>query len=77
MAKTWKYLTFVITADKTQIVLEKTGMRAETDEKTYEEFLKELPTDECRYAVYDWKVEKDGGIRNLLIFYTWCVPRIF
>ena len=52
----------------TQIVVEKTSH--DTD---YEEFLKELPEDDCRYAVYDLEFEKEGGAgtRNKIVFLSW------
>ncbi|KAG8698565.1 hypothetical protein FRC09_007174 [Ceratobasidium sp. 395] len=33
----------------------------------YEDFLKDLPEDDCRWAVYDLAFEKDGGKRNKLL----------
>jgi cofilin len=40
----------------------------------YAEFIKELPPDQCRYAVYDLDFEKaDGGRRNKIVFILWCV----
>ncbi|KAG8706853.1 cofilin [Ceratobasidium sp. 395] len=37
----------------------------------YEDFIKDLPEDDCRWAVYDFAFEKDGGKRNKLVFYIW------
>lgn len=41
--------------------------------QTYADFLKFLPKDDCRYAVFDANyTEKDGGERNKLVFVVWC-----
>ncbi|KAG8772420.1 cofilin [Ceratobasidium sp. 428] len=43
-----------------------------TSESTdYEDFLADLPEDDCRWAVYDFAFEKDGGKRNKLTFFIW------
>jgi cofilin len=39
---------------------------------TYEEFVAALPTDDCRYAVFDFEYDTNGeGIRNKICFYVW------
>ncbi|KAJ1822214.1 cofilin [Coemansia sp. S610] len=37
----------------------------------YESFVKLLPENECRYAVYDFAYQKDGSDRNKILFYAW------
>ena len=37
----------------------------------YEDFIADLPEAECRWAVYDFEYEKDGGKRNKLFFVSW------
>ncbi|XP_070577041.1 uncharacterized protein [Ptychodera flava] len=48
-------------------------LKAEEDlTKTYKDFCAELPKNECRYGVYDFRYTlDDGGIRNKLVFYHW------
>ncbi|KAJ2508442.1 cofilin [Coemansia sp. RSA 2052] len=48
---------------------EKLVGKKETD--IYELFVKQLPEQECRYAVYDFAYEKDGSSRNKILFYAW------
>jgi len=41
-------------------------------ELDYDEFLKELPENECRWAIYDFEFEKEGGgRRNKITFISW------
>ena len=42
------------------------------EEATYDEFVSALPSDDCRYAVFDFAYEKPGeGLRNKICFYAW------
>jgi len=67
LGKKYKYLTFRISDDKTEIVVEKTSTSGE-----YDEFLADLPENACRWAVYDFEFEReDGGRRNKIVFYSW------
>lgn len=38
---------------------------------SYDEFVNDLPAESCRYAIYDFEYEKDGGKRNKLCFIAW------
>jgi hypothetical protein len=70
LRRNYKYLTFKISNDKTEIVVEKKSTFGD-----YDKFLADLPENECRWAVYDFEFEKeDGGRRNKIVFYSWCVP---
>jgi hypothetical protein len=61
-----------LSPDNTQIVVEKTS-----DTNSYDDFLADLPPNDCRYAVYDFEYEKgDEGKRNKLCFYAWSVALI-
>jgi len=67
LKKKYKYIVFSLNKDNTEIVVEKTS--TSTD---YEDFIKDLPEAECRWAVYDLEFEKEGaGIRNKIVFYSW------
>ncbi|KAG0032924.1 hypothetical protein BGZ82_006338, partial [Podila clonocystis] len=61
----YKYIIFKVTEDNKEIVVEKTS-----DDSDYEAFLKDLPKDECRYAIYEFLYEKNGK-RNKILFYSW------
>jgi len=67
LGKKFKYIIFSLNPGLTEIVVEKTST-----EKDYEEFIKDLPEKECRYAVYDFEFAKEGaGIRNKIVFLSW------
>eukprot|EP01134_Creolimax_fragrantissima_P003337 CFRG3337T1 len=63
-----KYFIMKISDDNSQIEVVKTAEPT----ATYDDFLEELPSDDCRYAVYDFDyTSKDGGQRNKLVFFVW------
>ncbi|KAG9047528.1 cofilin [Tulasnella sp. UAMH 9824] len=67
LKKKYKYVTYKLNPGFTQIVVDKTS-----EDKDYETFLRDLPTDEPRWAVYDFEFTKEGaGQRNKLLFYSW------
>jgi cofilin len=63
--KASKYLIFHI-ADDLVKVLDKGAADA-----TYEEFLSKIPTDEPRYALFDFTWDQDGVPRSKLVFFSW------
>ncbi|KAI0004554.1 hypothetical protein BJV74DRAFT_726667, partial [Russula compacta] len=67
LRKTSKYIIFTLNKEKTEIVTAK-----KSTVQDYDEFLADLPENECRWAVYDFEFEKEeGGRRNKIIFYHW------
>ncbi|KAI0338864.1 hypothetical protein BDW22DRAFT_1337022, partial [Trametopsis cervina] len=67
IGKKHKYIIYGLSSDLTEIVVVKTS--SETD---YETFIGDLPEGECRYAVYDFEFEAEGGgKRNKIIFASW------
>jgi cofilin len=67
LKKTYKYIIYSLSQDKTQIVVEKTSKSTD-----YDDFLNDLPEDDCRWAVYDVQYEKEGGgQRNKITFFAW------
>ena len=38
---------------------------------SYDDFLEELPEDECRYAIYDYEFEDDGRKQSKILFVVW------
>ncbi|KAG0350515.1 cofilin, partial [Gamsiella multidivaricata] len=66
LGKKLKYIVYKLSDDQKSIVVEK---QAET--ATYDEFLKHLPENDCRWAVYDFDYSTADGDRNKIVFYTW------
>ncbi|KAJ3813278.1 hypothetical protein F5876DRAFT_87194 [Lentinula aff. lateritia] len=67
LGKKLKYIIFKFSPDNKEIITEKTS---ESD--NYEDFIADLPEDQCRYAVYDFQYEKEGGgQRNKVCFFLW------
>jgi len=66
LRKRYKYIIYNINKENTEIVVEKTSTAGD-----YDVFLNDLPDAECRWAVYDFEFEKEGGKRNKICFYSW------
>jgi len=67
LGKKHKYIIFNLNKDFTEIVVEKSSSSTE-----YDEFMSDLPEDQCRWAVYDFEFEKEGaGKRSKLVFVSW------
>ena len=69
LRKKYKYIIYRLNDDNTSIIIEK---KVEKSDK-YEDFIAELPEDDCRYAVYDFEFEKSPGegMRNKICFVVW------
>jgi len=66
----YTYIQMRITADLKEIEVEKT---VTTGSETYDQFVQQLPADDCRYAVYDFHFDTGkAGQREQLIFVVWC-----
>ncbi|MFH8453916.1 actin-binding ADF family protein [Streptomyces fungicidicus] len=68
LGKKLKYIIFHLNKENTEIAVEKSS-----DSVDYDNFLADLPEDECRWAVYDLEYEKEEGVgkRNKLTFVSW------
>lgn len=67
LKKKYKYITFRISDDNKEIVVEKT-----IESGNYDSFMEALPTNECRYAVFDFEYDAGSdGKRNKILFYVW------
>lgn len=68
LRKASKYIIFKINDAKTDIVVEK-----ESKEDNYDDFLNELPENDCRYAVYDFEYDTPSGEgkRSKIVFFIW------
>jgi cofilin len=69
LRKKYSYILYKLNDDNTSIVIEK----AVEARDTYKDFVKQLPEDECRYAIFDFEYEKapGEGIRNKICFIFW------
>jgi hypothetical protein len=69
LRKKHKYIIFGLNDAKTEIIKLK-----ESRTQDYEDFLTDLPENECRWAVYDFEFQKEeGGLRNKIVFFHWYV----
>lgn len=67
LKKTIKYIIYGLNDKNTEVVVVKSS-----DSQSYDEFIADLPEEECRWAVYDFEYEKEGaGKRNKICFYMW------
>lgn len=66
MNKKCRYVIFKINDTLTEVEVEKIGAK----EETYQDFMKNLPQNDCRYGVCDFEYENEGT-RNKLIFFAW------
>ncbi|KAG0081959.1 cofilin [Linnemannia elongata] len=65
--KTHKYIIYKISDD-----LESIEVVKKSADEDYDSFLTELPSDDCRWAIYDFAFKApDGGDRNKIVFYSW------
>lgn len=63
----YKYVIFKINDNLTEIVLEKTGEK----NSTFEDFIKEFPINEPKYAIYNFEYEVGNSKRNKTLFISW------
>lgn len=72
LGKSLQYIIFKLSDDKKEIIVEKA-----VDKASYDDFIGELPADDCRWAVYDFEYDTgESGKRNKIVFYAWCVKRL-
>ena len=73
-SRKYKYVFFKIQDDPKMIVVDKTGAAGASYDDFYNE-IKAFPTNECRYAVFDyeWDLPNNGGKRQKIIFIAWYV----
>jgi len=66
----YQYYQMKLTADWKEIEVEKT---VASGTETFEQFVQQLPHDDCRYIVYDFHFDTGkAGHREQLIFIVWC-----
>ena len=62
-----RYAFFKLNDNNTEVVVDKTAPPS----ASYEDFVKALPANDCRYAVFDFEYSEDGGQRNKILFVVW------
>jgi cofilin len=68
--KVHRYVIFKIDDSREEVVVDKIGAPGES----YDDFTASLPTDDCRYAVYDLDFVSDDNCRKSKIFFiSWSV----
>ncbi|KAI9231996.1 MAG: hypothetical protein BYD32DRAFT_429447 [Podila humilis] len=67
LKKNHKYIIYKISDDLKSIEIEKSSDAS----ATYDDFLGDLPGDDCRYAIYDFDYTIPEGPRNKIVFFTW------
>lgn len=73
-----KAVLFCLSDDKKQIIVEEAkqilvGDIGDTVEDPYTAFVKLLPLNDCRYALYDATYETKESKKEDLVFIFWCV----
>lgn len=68
LGKNHKYIIYKINDAKTEIVVDHSSK-----DGAYDDFVGELPENDCRYAVYDFEYETASGEgkRSKIIFFIW------
>eukprot|EP01121_Diplochlamys_sp_Union-15-3_P009153 TRINITY_DN2475_c0_g1_i1.p1 TRINITY_DN2475_c0_g1~~TRINITY_DN2475_c0_g1_i1.p1 ORF type:complete len:162 (-),score=34.67 TRINITY_DN2475_c0_g1_i1:46-474(-) len=68
LKKKHRFIIFRVSDDLKSVVIEKTAEIS----KTYSDFIKELPKDDCRYAVFNFQYDQGAeGQRSKVIFLLW------
>ncbi|KAA0044077.1 actin-depolymerizing factor 2-like [Cucumis melo var. makuwa] len=66
--RTYRFIVFKIEEKQKQVVVEKVGEPTQS----YEDFAKSLPSDECRYAIYDFDfVTEENCQKSRIFFIAW------
>jgi len=64
----YRYCFFKMNDQCSQVVVDKTGATG----ASYEDFVKELPPNACRYAIFDFAYDSDDGRKSdKIIFVLW------
>lgn len=68
LGKAHKFVIFSINDAKTEIIVAKSSKS-----DSYDEFIGELPENDCRYAVYDFEYDTASGEgkRSKIVFFIW------
>jgi cofilin len=67
MKHAYRYIIYKMSEDSTRIVVAECGK----SEKTYDEFTKQLPENDCRYAVFDLEYTTQGMTKQKICLFVW------
>jgi len=72
LRKKFKYIVYRLSDDLHNIIVD----RKVESCGSYDEFIADLPENDCRYAVFDFEYEKVAGEgkRNKILFFVWYTP---
>eukprot|EP00179_Madagascaria_erythrocladioides_P000829 CAMPEP_0198316494 /NCGR_PEP_ID=MMETSP1450-20131203/6366_1 /TAXON_ID=753684 ORGANISM="Madagascaria erythrocladiodes, Strain CCMP3234" /NCGR_SAMPLE_ID=MMETSP1450 /ASSEMBLY_ACC=CAM_ASM_001115 /LENGTH=140 /DNA_ID=CAMNT_0044019653 /DNA_START=147 /DNA_END=569 /DNA_ORIENTATION=+ len=62
----YKFVIYKIDMGQESVVVEEAATEGD-----YDTFKSKLPADDCRYAVYDFEYDTDGGKRQSILFVLW------
>jgi len=62
-----RYALFKLNANQSEVIVDSTAPPS----ANYEDFVKQLPPNDCRYAVYDFEYDAEGAQRNKILFVVW------
>ena len=69
LGKKYSYIQMKISDNKEVIEMDKA-----VETSSYEDFVKQFPANDCRYAIFDFDYELgQSGQRSELVFFVWCV----
>jgi len=68
LGHSFRYIIFKLNDTNTEIIVEKTAPPT----AKWEDFVKDLPKEDCRYAAYDFQFSTpEGGNREKILFVLW------
>jgi cofilin len=73
LGKKTKYVIFKLSDDRKEIVVDKKAPSdsGKSTEEMHEQFVADLPENDCRYAAYDFEYDSGEGKRNKIFFVYW------
>jgi len=67
MKHAYRYIIYKISDDNTRIVVAEKA----TSDKSYDDFVKNLPENDCRYAVFDMEFTAQGMTKQKICLFVW------
>ena len=75
LSRKFRFIIYCISEDGSSVTVEKASPPSDhpSSRQAFDAFVKSLPSNDCRYSVFDFEYEKNGGegIRNKIIFVAW------
>jgi cofilin len=67
MGHAHRFAFFKLNDDQSKVIVDKKAPPS----TTWDQFVSELPPNDCRYAVYDFPYQHDGRDNNKILFVVW------